>query len=130
MKAAHHPSDLELQILALLWERGPMTARQVLEALPDGKPRAYTSVLSVIQVMEKKGFLKHASDGNTHIYRPCVAREPIVGSHLARLVKLVFAGRPSAAIQTLLSQTSTEELAEVRRLMNDKASTRTARKKS
>ena len=51
------PSDLELQILSFLWEKGPSTAREVLEAIPDGKKRAYTSILSVMQVMEKKGFL-------------------------------------------------------------------------
>jgi predicted transcriptional regulator len=88
------------------------------------------NVLSVIQVMEKKGFLKHTVDGNTHIYRPCVAREPIVRSRLAQLVKLVFAGKPSAAIQTLLNQVSPEELAEIRRLLDVKASTRSARKKA
>ena len=51
------PSDLEMQVLSVLWERGPSTAREVLEAMPDGKKRAYTSVLSVMQVMEKKGLL-------------------------------------------------------------------------
>ncbi|MCA9092782.1 MAG: BlaI/MecI/CopY family transcriptional regulator, partial [Planctomycetaceae bacterium] len=51
------PSDLELQILHVLWQAGPSTVRDVLEKLPDQKKRAYTSVLSVMQVMQKKGFL-------------------------------------------------------------------------
>ena len=48
------PSDLEMQILSVLWDRGASTAREVLKAMPDGKQRAYTSILSVMQVMEKK----------------------------------------------------------------------------
>ena len=53
-ESPQRPSDLELQVLAVLWRRGPSTAREVMEALPDGKHRAYTTVLSVMQVMEKK----------------------------------------------------------------------------
>lgn len=47
------PSDLEMLVLSVLWERGPSTAGDVLEAMPDGKKRAYTSILSVMQVMER-----------------------------------------------------------------------------
>ena len=55
--AKHQPAEFELQVLGVLWEHGPSTVREVLERLPDGKPRAYTSVLSVMQVMQKKGLL-------------------------------------------------------------------------
>ncbi len=51
------PSDVELQILGVLWEAGPLAVRDVLERMPDGKSRAYTSILSCLQVMEKKGLL-------------------------------------------------------------------------
>jgi predicted transcriptional regulator len=51
----YQPAEFELQVLGVLWEHGPSTVREVLERLPDGKPRAYTSVLSVMQVMQKKG---------------------------------------------------------------------------
>ena len=50
--AAVKPSDLEMQILSVLWENGPLTVREVLKMMPDKKERAYTSVLSVMQVME------------------------------------------------------------------------------
>jgi BlaI family transcriptional regulator, penicillinase repressor len=120
MAATVEPSELELQILALLWARGPLTARQVLESLPDRKPRAYTSVLSVMQVMEKKGLLGHETEGNTHVYRPKVAKGRVLRTTLSRLVKQVFGGRPSAAIQSLLEETpvSAEELAEIRRMLD------------
>ena len=128
-RAAREPSELELQILSLLWENGPLTARQVLESLPDQKPRAYTSVLSVMQVMEKKKFLAHSSVEITHLYRPLVKKADVLTSMLSRLVNLVFGGRPSAAIQTLLQEESLSEgeLDEIRKLL-DRARTKSPRK--
>ena len=72
------PSDLEMQILSVLWERGPSTAREVLEAMPDGKKRAYTTILSAMQVMEKKGLLGHTSRGVAHVYRPAVTKRKVI----------------------------------------------------
>ena len=63
------PTDVELQVLSVLWQRGPSTARQVLEAMPDGKARAYTTVLTVMQVMEK-GLLTHTREGMAQSYKP------------------------------------------------------------
>jgi predicted transcriptional regulator len=98
-----------------------MTARQVLEALPDGKQRAYTTVLSVMQVMEKKGLLTRKVDDVTHIWRPAVTRRQVTGPLLKGLVRNVFGGRPSQALQQLLRDPSVdeEELAEIRRMIAD-----------
>ena len=57
------PSGVELQVLAVLWDKGPSSVRAVLEAMPDGKDRAYTTVLSVMQVLEKKGLVGHTAAG-------------------------------------------------------------------
>ena len=113
------PSDLEMQVLSLLWERGPSTAREVLEAMPDGKKRAYTSVLSVMQVMEKKGLLKHTNRGVAHVYSPAVNKKKILRPFVRKVVNEVFGGRPSAVMQALLAegQVSEEELAEMRKLL-------------
>jgi BlaI family transcriptional regulator, penicillinase repressor len=113
------PSDLEMQVLGVLWDRGPSPAREVLEAMPDGKQRAYTSILSAMQVMEKKGLLTHTSEGKTHVYSPAVRREQVLKPFLRKVVTEVFAGRPAALMQALLSETavSDEELAEMRRLL-------------
>ena len=74
MKTPSEPSGLELQILSLLWAEGPLTARQVLERMPDGKPPAYTTILSVMQVMEKKRLLSRRPVGTANVYRPAVTR--------------------------------------------------------
>jgi len=117
------PSNLELQVLAVLWEQGPATARQVLEALPDKKERAYTTVLSVMQVMEKKGLLKHKADGNRHVYSPTVRKGEILGPFLRSLVANLFSGSATHALQHLLAnaKVSTAELTEMRALLDEAA---------
>lgn len=111
------PSDLELQILGVLWRRGPSGVRGVMESMPDGKKRAYTSVLSVMQVMEKKGLLTHATQGNAHVYHPAVSEKDIVGGALKQFVRNVLAGSRAAAVQHLLQGTSEAELAEIHHLI-------------
>ncbi len=113
------PSDLEMQILSVLWEKGASTARQVLEAMPDGKQRAYTSILSVMQVMEKKGLLKHKKRGVAHVYSPAVSKRKIIQPFMHKVVNEVFGGKPSAVMQALLTETpvSDDELAQIRKLL-------------
>jgi BlaI family transcriptional regulator, penicillinase repressor len=125
------PSDLELQVLSVLWERGPSTARQVLEFIPDGKQRAYTTVLSVLQVMEKKGLVTHTSQGVKHVYRPAVSKRQTLRPLLRSLVSNIFGGSPSIAMQHLLSETdvSADELAKIREVLDSFDSSKSAVKK-
>lgn len=115
------PSNLEMQALSVLWEHGPLTARAVLERMPDKKPRAYTTILSVLQVMEKKGLVTHETDGNRHVYAPRAKQHAVVGSMLKSMVKNIFGGSASTAMQHLLetNPVSQDELAEMRRLLAD-----------
>ena len=117
------PSDFELHILGTLWERGPATVRQVMERLFDGKVRAYTSVLSVLQVMQKKGLvgLEKERDGLAHIFKPLVSRDQIVGPLLRGLVAKVFGGRTHAAVQHLLDQDHVDgdEIEKLRELLDE-----------
>lgn len=113
------PSDLELQVLAIVWERGEVSVRDVLENLPDGRPRAYTTVLSVLQTMEKKGLVASRREGKANLYRALVEQERLLGSLLRRMVRQVFGGRPAAMMECLLgeSRVSREELAELREII-------------
>jgi len=113
------PSRLELQVLSVLWERGRATVREVQEALPDGKTRAYTTVLTVLQVMEKKGLLTHVSEGNTHVYQPTTTRRQTIGPVLKNLVRQLFGGSPATVMQQLLAEheVSPEELARLKQLI-------------
>jgi predicted transcriptional regulator len=125
------PSKLELAILSLLWEREAMTAREVLEALPDGKARAYTSVLSVLQAMERKGFVGHESWGVANAYFAKARREETVGSVLRDMVRDMFGGSTAGAVQHLLSETevSDEELRAMEKLVSEHRKRRTTRRR-
>jgi len=113
------PSDLEMQILSVLWDRGGSTAREVLEDMPDGKKRAYTSILSVMQVMEKKKLLKHTNRGVAHVYSPAVNRRKVIRPFMHKIVNEIFGGKPSAMMQALLTETavSDDELARIHKLL-------------
>jgi BlaI family transcriptional regulator, penicillinase repressor len=113
------PSELELQVLSLLWERGPLTVRQVQELLPDGKKRAYTTVLTVLQVMERKRLVRHTREGLTHVFAVAVTRRRIVGPLMRKLLQNVFGGRASAAVQCLVrdGDVSEEELRAMRQVI-------------
>src|SRR5512135_3264596 len=100
------PSETELQILSLLWEHGPMPVREIREALPDGKNRAYTTVLTLVQIMEKKGLVNHTAQGQAHLYHPLVGRRQILRPLMRDLLRNVFGGRPAEAVQCLLDSTA------------------------
>ncbi|MDB4802414.1 BlaI/MecI/CopY family transcriptional regulator [bacterium] len=117
------PSEFELQVLGVLWREGSLTVRQLLERLPDGKTRAYTSVLSVMQVMEKKGLLTRqpAEKGLAHVYKAKVAQNKVMGSMLRSMVTKIFGGNSLAAVQQLLTETNVnaDEIAQIRELLSD-----------
>jgi predicted transcriptional regulator len=115
------PSDLELQILGVLWAHGPSAVRDVLEKMPDGKARAYTTILSCLQVMEKKGLVAHKREGQGYLYRPVVQKERVLGTVVRDLLRNVFGGRPSAALQYFIAESdcTNEEIAQLRRLVDE-----------
>ena len=113
------PSRLEMQVLSVLWQRGASTVREVMEVMPDGKARAYTTILSVMQVMEKKGLLSHVTEGNTHVYQARLSRQKVTGPLLRGLVRQVFGGSAATALQHLLAEekVSREELNEIKEII-------------
>ena len=115
------PSNLELQVLSILWEAGPLTARDVLERMPDGKQRAYTTILSTLQMLEKKELVDHTTAGNTHIYQPLVEKNEVLRPIVKGMVDYVFGGSALEAVQCFLreSEVSDEELKEIRKLIRD-----------
>jgi len=113
------PSEFEMQILGVLWREGPLTAREVLNRTPDGKKRAYTSVLSVMQVMEKKGLLARTREGLTDRWRPAASESQILEPFMKNLVSHIFGGRATRAMQCLLDGAEVDrgEIEEIRKLL-------------
>ena len=114
------PSEFEMQVLATLWKHGPLTAREVLSRLPDGKKRAYTSVLSVMQVMEKKELLGRAREGLTDRWHPTVEEAQILGPFMKNLVSRIFGGSARNALQCLFKEgeVDADEINEIRKLLD------------
>ena len=98
-----HPSDLELQALSVLWHEGPSTVAAVHEALPDKKHRAYTTVLSVMQSLDRKGLVKRARVGRAHLYTAAYAQKVIVRDAAESFLTNAFGGRLGEAILAILS---------------------------
>ncbi len=114
------PSELEMQILGVLWRSGPAPVRDVLAAMPDGKKRAYTTVLSAMQVMEKKGLLTRTRTGMADHWRPAVTKSRVLGPFLRNLVANVFGGQPTQVMQHLLQETdmNAADVATIRELLD------------
>jgi BlaI family penicillinase repressor len=100
------PSHLELQVLSVLWTAGEATVHEVLAGMPDGKRRAYTTVLSVLQHLESKGLVRKTASGKQNLYFATKTRGVMVGSVIRDLVVRVFNGRAVEFVQQILSEVS------------------------
>lgn len=111
------PTDAELRILRVLWDRGPSTVRDVFEALEDD--RGYTTVLKFLQIMHEKGLVTRRREGRSHVYAAAIEREPTQRALLRDLAEKAFAGSSDALVLRALSSrgASAEELEEVRGLL-------------
>ena len=80
------------EVLGLLWEHGPMTVRELLERLPREQPLPYTTVLGLLQNMERAGLATHDVESQTHRYRALVSRQQATGTLLSDFVERFFRG--------------------------------------
>ena len=103
MARPSHPSNLELQALSVIWHEGPSTVSAVHESLPDGKERAYTTVLSVMQSLERKNLVKRTAGGRAHIYEATYSQDVIVQRATHDFLTNAFGGRLGEAILAILS---------------------------
>ena len=125
MKPSEAPSDLELQILSVLWEHEPVSVREAMKLIPDRKERAYTTVLSSFQVMENKGLVTRHREGKADFWSSAVTREDILGKQVGKLVDHGFGGKPSALLQCLLDQKmEAGEFEEIQDLIQEYARTK------
>ena len=103
MSKPSHPSNLELQALSVLWHEGPSTVSSVHVALPDGRERAYTTVLSVMQSLERKKLVRRIRTGRAHVYESAYSQEIIVRRATDDFVTNAFGGRLGEAVLATLS---------------------------
>ena len=118
-RPASRPTDAELDILRVLWARGPSTVRQVHDVLSANRDFAYTTTLKLLQLMTEKGVAVRAEEGRVHVYKAAAAREE-TQKHLVRdLLDRAFGGSASQLVMQALAArpASQEELREIRRLL-------------
>lgn len=100
-------TDRELDIMGVLWDRGPSTVAEVRAALPDDL--AYTTVLTVLRILESKGYVGHVEEGRAHRFHAEVERSDAGGHALNRLVRKLFRGSPEQLLTHLLEDERIEE---------------------
>ena len=111
------PTAGELEVLKVLWDRGPSTVREVMDVLNEVRPRAYTSVMSLLNVMTEKRLVVREPQGRAFVYRPKADRGRTLRRMVGDLLGRAFEGSTSQLVAHLLDQTkpTAEELAEIRR---------------
>lgn len=115
------PTEAELEILRVLWERGPSTVRQVHEALAAARATGYTTSLKLMQIMADKGLVTRDESSRTHIYAPRVSQESTQRQLVTDLVDRAFGGSAADLVLRALSShtASDEELREIRKLIDE-----------
>ena len=121
---SQHPTELELEILKILWDEAPLPVREVrarLESLAD-RPLAHSTVITMLNIMYDKGFLKRKKDGKSFLFSPKVKKDRVTGGMMGDLLSRAFNGSPSAMVLNLLESTDVDadELAEIRKLISRK----------
>jgi BlaI family transcriptional regulator, penicillinase repressor len=121
-----HPTELELEILKILWHRAPLAVREVREALgacSPGRELAHTSVITMLNIMVRKKYLRRTRSGKACLFAPRVAAEEVTGRMLGDLVDRAFDGSATAVMLSLLEKADMDrtELKELRKLIDRKA---------
>jgi predicted transcriptional regulator len=115
------PTSTELQILGVLWDRGPSTVREIHEILAQSRALGYTTVLKLLQIMTEKQLVRRNEEARAHVYeaqQPAEAtRQQLVGDLLER----AFSGSASQLMMHALAgkQTSADEIDEIRRMLDE-----------
>lgn len=115
------PTDAELAILRVLWQRGPSTVRQVCETLGQEREIGYTTALKLMQIMTEKGLVERDESERTHIYQSKLTQEQTQQQLVGDLLEKAFGGSASQlVIQALAAKpASADELAQIRQLLDE-----------
>ena len=113
-------TPLELQIMKTLWESGPSTVQAVQEKLP-GERLAYTTVQTMLNILQRKGRVKRKLIGKAYEYRPVLSRDKAIGEALGDVLDRMFGGSVEALLMSLVKtrQLDADKLVKVQRLIEE-----------
>jgi len=114
------PTGAELEILSILWDKQPLTVREIHEKLSAKKDVGYTTTLKIMQNMTSKGLLERELKGKSHLYTPTYEMEETRENLLNRFLDNAFGGSASSLVMQLLgnSKTSEKELEEIKKVID------------
>ena len=115
------PTESELEILQVLWEKGQASVRDVHEELLKSKDAGYTTTLKLMQIMHEKGLVKRDDSIKTHIYQAAVSREKTQKHLLGKMIDTLFGGSPTQLVMQALGnhKASDSELEEIQKLLDN-----------
>ncbi|WP_276135155.1 BlaI/MecI/CopY family transcriptional regulator [Polluticoccus soli] len=124
------PTESELEILNILWEKGPCTVREVHEELILTKESGYTTTLKLMQIMHEKKLLKRDASSKTHVFEAAVSQQQTQGQMLKKMIDTVFNGSASQLVMQALGnhKASKQELDEIKQYLAE-METKTKRSK-
>lgn len=115
------PTESELEILNILWERGASTVREVHEELEKHKEAGYTTTLKIMQIMHEKGLLKRDESSKSHVYTANISQETTQGQLVKRMIDNVFNGSAARLVMQALGnhKPSKKELSEIKKYLEE-----------
>jgi BlaI family transcriptional regulator, penicillinase repressor len=121
MQPPQKPTASELEILRVLWTRGPSTVREVHEALSEKKSQGYTTVLKLLQIMTTKGTVRRNETQRAHVYEACLPADQTKQQIAGDMLQRVFEGSASQLMMHALAgrKASREEIVELRHLLDE-----------
>ena len=116
------PTEVELELLQALWEKGEATVRELYEVISEQRPLGYTSVLKMLQIMTEKGLVERTEAGKAHIYRASASQQETQSQLLRDLSERLFAGSAAQLAMHALAMepASAEEIEEIRKIIRQK----------
>ena len=122
---SEHPTELELEILKVLWGEAAMPVRDVRARLHEraGRELSHSSVITMLNIMVRKGYLRRKKQGKAFLFAPKVEKDSVMGGMIGDLVSRAFDGSASAMVLNMIetADLDADELAELRRLISRKA---------
>ncbi len=103
-KRSNTLTEAELRIMRILWARGESLVSDLVAAMPDEAPLAYTSVLTTVRILEQKGYVEHRQEGRAFLYKPCVAEHEASRSEVNHMLHRFFGNSRERLLLTLLGE--------------------------